>query len=106
MATTTTYTIDVYEGFHIYPQFNSKQNIDLRTYDLRVGKNGYDKNATLEEIIEQIAVPNQAHVIVRRTPKSKWYVKQIDIDTALKVIQDKKTHYVAHPQAKTYLIRF
>jgi hypothetical protein len=99
--TTTTYTIDVYEGFHICPQFN-----DLRANNLRVGKNGYDKNATLEEIIEQVAVPNQAHIIVRRTPKSKWYVKQMDIDTALQVIHDKNKHYVAHPQAKTYLIRF
>lgn len=101
------YSVDVFEGFHICPQYNSKQNIDIRgTHDLRVGKNGYNKDATLEEVIEQIAIPNQAHIIVKKSPKSKWYVKQIDIDRALEIISNKTTNYVSHPGAKTFLIRY
>jgi len=101
------YNIEVFEGFHICPQFNSKQDIDIRGNNaLRVGKNGFDKNATLEEIIEQIAIPNEAHVIVKRTPKSKCYVKQINVEDALEIITNKTTNYISHPQAKTYIISF
>jgi hypothetical protein len=101
------YNIEVFQGFHICPQFSRTQDIDIRYNNaLRVGKNGYDKNATIEEIIEQIAIPNKAHVIIKRTPNSKWYVKQIDVDRALEIIREKSTNYITHPEAKTYIVRF
>jgi hypothetical protein len=103
----TSYVVDVFTGFHICPQYNSKQGIDVRCeHPLRVGKNGFDKDATLEEIIEQIAMPNQAHIIVKKTPNSKWYVKNIGVEQALEIIRNRETNYFEEPLAKTYIVRF
>jgi hypothetical protein len=99
--------IEVFEGFYICPQFNVKQDIDIRdTHYLRVGKNGFDKNASLEEIIEQIVIPNGAHIIVKKSPRSKWYVKRISLNSALEIIANKTSNYVPHPEAKTYVINY
>jgi hypothetical protein len=107
MSLSLSYSVDVFEGCHICPQYNRGQEIDIQgRHELRVGKNGYNKDASLEEIIKEIAIPNEAHIIVKKSPNSKWYVKRIDIDKALEIIHNKTTNYISHCGAKTFIIRY
>ena len=46
------------------------------THDSRVGKDGFDKNLSLEEVI-QIAKDTKSNVIVKAGKNAKWYLKRI-----------------------------
>ncbi len=69
-----------------------------------IGKNGFDKTLTIEEVIEHIAIPNGANVVVKGGKNAKWYVKNVPSDNIESTIRLKDKFYVAKKNYKSYVI--
>jgi hypothetical protein len=71
------------------------------------GKNGFDKEMSLEDVIEKIAKPKRANFIVKTGPNAKWYVKKITPEEAHETLKvGKKYCTVKNPTAKCYVVEW
>ena len=64
-----------------------------------VGKNGFDKNLSLEQVINFIAKPKNANFIVKPGANAKWYVKKVDFTL-------KNQQYFKNKNTKCYVIEW
>lgn len=71
-----------------------------------VGKQGFDKNLSLDEVIEFIAKPKKANLIVKTGPNAKWYVKNISVEDATQTIKSATKNYIATDKSKCYVVSF
>lgn len=99
------YTTTCYSGCDIY-----KWKYDVSRDDIPLqyckGKNGFDKNMSLDEVITIIAKPKGANLIIKPGPNAKWYVKNVSIDDARKTILDGDKDYIALKNSKCYVVEW
>lgn len=88
-----------------------KANFDVSRDNVQpeycIGNNGFDKSLLFEEVVECIAKPKNAHVIIKAGPNAKWYVKDIKADLAHETLK-RGTKYctVKNPNAKCYVVEW
>ena len=71
----------------------------------RVGKSGIDKSFTLEKIIElAYKMDEKPNIIIRATPKSKWYLKRFPRNSIETEIQ--KSQWRNKPENIMYIIEW
>ena len=58
----------------------------------RVGKNGFDKDLSLSEIV-RIATENDCNFILRASESSKWYIKTKRTHEEIEFMLSNGTHY-------------
>jgi hypothetical protein len=76
-------------------------------YQYCTGKNGFDANLTLDEVITKIAKPKEANFIVKTGPKAKWYVKKVSPTEAHETLKKgDKYCTVKNPTAKCYVVEW
>lgn len=69
-----------------------------------IGKNGFDKTLTIEEVIEHIAIPYGGNVIVKAGKNAKWYVKNIPFEVVDSSVRTKDKFYVVKENYRSYII--
>ena len=76
-------------------------------YQFCGGKNGFDKNWTLDDEVTKIAKPKGANFIVKTGPNAKWYVKKVEPSRAYETLkQGNKYCTVKNPNAKCYVVEW
>lgn len=99
------YTVTCYNGCDIYKSHHDVSRTDV-PFQYCVGKNGFDKNMTLDDVIQLIAKPKGANLIVKSGPNAKWYVKKVDAEDARDIIKMGKKYYISIPSSKCYVVEY
>ena len=99
--------ITCYSGIDAYkaPKAYDVSRDDV-PYQYCVGKNGFDKELSLETVIEKIAMPKRANLIVKMGPNAKWYVKKITAEEAHDTLKKGKKYCVKSPSSKCYVVEW
>lgn len=61
---------------------------------------------TLDEVIEIIAKPKGANLIIKSGPRAKWYVKNVSPDDARRTITYRKKDYIEIKNSKCYVVEW
>lgn len=86
------YTIKCYTGCVLgWAAVKNDVSRDHVPKEYCVGKNGFDGNMTLEEVIDIVAKPVNASLIMKSGPRAKWYVKKVEAKQADTILNGKTT---------------
>lgn len=100
------YTTTCYSGIDAYKAVYNITRVGVH-FKYCKGKNGFDKEMSLEDVIEKIAKPKRANVILKTSPNSKWYVKKITAEEAHKTLKEgQKYCTLKNPTAKCYVVEW
>lgn len=99
------YSVQCYSGCDIY-KFKHDVSRDSIPEKYCVGKNGFDKNLSLDDVIEFIAKPKKANLIVKSGPNAKWYVKKVSVEDAKQTIKSGTKNYLSIDKSKCYVVSF
>lgn len=85
------YQIACYHGVDLYKWKHDISRSGLEQYS--VGKNGFDKTLTLEQVIRDIAIPSGANLIIKGGKNAKWYVKKVAPEDIDETMRSRSTNY-------------
>lgn len=99
------YNLTCYTGCDVYKWKHDVSRDDV-PYQYCKGKNGFDKNMSLDDVIEIIAKPKGANLIIKSGPRAKWYVKKVSPDEARRTITHRKKDYIEIKNSKCYVVEW
>jgi hypothetical protein len=97
------YTITCYKDCDLY-KWKHDITRDGIPIHMCKGNNGFDKNLSLQEVVEYICIPKGGSLIIKNGPNAKWYVKTIDVRDVKQTICDKQTNYTQKKNSRCYLV--
>lgn len=91
-------------SFHGIDLYKWKYDVTRDGLDAKycIGNNGFDKHMSLEEVIQKIAIPKKANLIIKHGPNAKWYVKQVPIEEIDKTLREKTKNYIYNGRSTSY----
>jgi hypothetical protein len=97
------YSMSCYNNVDLF-KFKYDISRDNVPHKYCIGKGGFDKTLTIEEVIHEIAIPNGANVIVKGGKNAKWYVKNIPTELLDSSVRSKDKFYDVKKNYTSYVI--